>query len=54
MDIKQEYEQELTFQVEPENKKNNKDNKSKAIMKLASKNLKKIMMLRLSNKIGEC
>ncbi len=54
MDINQEFEQELVFQVEPENKKSNKEVKTKKITKIATENLKKLVLDRLNERTGEC
>lgn len=54
MNIKQEYEQELMFQVEPENKKSNEELRTRKIIRIATKNLKKLTLDRLRNRTGEC
>lgn len=54
MDIQKEYEQELIFQIEVENKKEKQSHKQKKVVKMASENLKKMMIDRLTGKTGEC
>ena len=54
MDIENKYEQELVFQIEVEDKTEKQNHKQKKVIKLASENLRKIMMDRLEKKTGEC
>lgn len=54
MDIENKYEQELVFQIELENKKEKQNHKQKRVVKLATENLKKMMIDRLQGKTGEC
>jgi hypothetical protein len=54
MDIENNYEQELVFQIEVENKKEKQSHKQKRVVKLASENLKKMVIDRLEGKTGEC
>ena len=54
MDIQKEIEQELFFRLEVENKKEKQSHKQKKVIKLASENLKKMVMDRLEGKTGEC
>ena len=54
MDIENKYEQELVFQIEVEDKKEKQSHKQKKVVKLASENLKKMVMDRLDGKTGEC
>ncbi|MEI8067477.1 MAG: hypothetical protein WCG91_00800 [Candidatus Shapirobacteria bacterium] len=48
------YENELVFQVEPENKKDNKVARTKKIVKVARQNLIKLSVDRLNGRTGEC
>jgi len=48
------FEQELVFQIEMEDKREKQNYKQKKVIKLASENLKKIVMDRLEKKTGEC
>lgn len=52
MDIQKEIEQELVFKIEIKNKE--KRIKQRRVVKLASENLKKMTIDRLSGKTGEC
>jgi len=54
MDIQNEYEQELFFQIEIDGKKEKENNKQRKVFKLASKNLRKLAVDRLNGKVGEC
>jgi len=54
MDIENNYEQELVFQIEPKNKEDKQTHKQKKVIKLASENMKKMVMDRLEGKTGEC
>lgn len=54
MDIQKEYEAELIFQVEPEKKKDNKNIKTRKIIKVATENLKKMVVHRLNGRAGDC
>ncbi|MDD4135729.1 MAG: hypothetical protein PHN66_01495 [Candidatus Shapirobacteria bacterium] len=52
MDIQKEIEQELVFKIEIKNKE--KRIRQRKVVKLASENLKKMTIDRLSGKTGEC
>jgi hypothetical protein len=54
MDIQNEYEQELVFQIESKNKEEKQNKKQKKVIKLASENFKKMVIDRLDGKTGEC
>lgn len=54
MDIQNEYEQELVFQIESDDKKEKQTKKQKRVVKLASENLKKMVIDKLSGRTGEC
>lgn len=54
MDIQNEYEQELVFQIESEDKKEKIDDKQKRIFRVTSKNLRKLTIDKLNGKVGEC
>jgi hypothetical protein len=54
MKIGNNYEADLVFQVETENKKENKTVKTKKILKLAKENLNKLVFDRINGKTGEC
>jgi hypothetical protein len=54
MDIQNEYEQELVFQIETKDKKEKQIHKQKKVLKLASENLKKMVIDKLGGKTGEC
>ena len=53
MDIKNKIEQELVFKIEIKNKQE-KRVKQKGVVRLASENLKKMIIDRLDGKTGEC
>ncbi|MDD4027206.1 MAG: hypothetical protein PHO75_03375 [Candidatus Shapirobacteria bacterium] len=54
MDIENNYEQELVFQVKVENKEDKQNYKQKKVVKMASKNFRKLVMSRIEGKTGEC
>jgi len=54
MDIQKEFEQELVFKIEIKNQDIKQKVKRKRVVKLASENLKKMTLDRLSGKTGEC
>ena len=54
MDIENNYEQELVFQIEFKNSEEKQNHKQKKVIKLASENLKKMVMSRIDGKTGEC
>lgn len=54
MDIQKEFEQELVFKIEVKNKEGRQNNRQKRVIKLASENLKKMVIDRLGGKTGEC
>lgn len=54
MDIQNEFEQELVFKIEAENKEEKHKHKQKKVFKLASENLVKLVIDRLDGKTGEC
>jgi len=54
MDIENNYEQELIFQIKVEDKEQKQNHKQKKVVKMASENLKKLVMSRLDGKTGEC
>ncbi len=54
MDIENNYEQELVFQIEPKDKEEKHGYKQKKVIKLASENLKRMVIDRLNGKTGEC
>lgn len=54
MDIQNEYEQELVFQIESDDKKEKQTKKQKRVVKLAAENLKKMVIDKLSGRTGEC
>jgi len=54
MDIQKEFEQELVFKIEIKNQDSSQKIKKKRVIKLASENLKKMVIDRLGGKTGEC
>lgn len=54
MDIQKEYEQELIFQIESSDNKEEKKAKRKGIIRKASENLNKMMIDRIKGRTGEC
>jgi len=54
MDIENNYEQELFFQIEMEDKKEKQNHKQKKVIKAATQNLVKLVLDRLEGKTGDC
>jgi len=54
MDIENNYEQELVFKIENENKIKEQKKKERKVVKLATEQSKRLMMDRINGRTGDC
>jgi len=54
MDMENNYEQELVFSIESKDKEEKRKHKQKRVFKMASENLRQLVIDRLDGRTGEC